>query len=779
MNQIKHTAMLKAFGTVVLFSIVMIQITRAGNVDSLKIILNNSTGTSQIDIQNEIAIELLTEDPVKAEGFAREALKLSSELNYPAGYAKALWNIGQSYYTRNIFNSSIDYFLKSIDIFRQLNDSSSLSSLFQNTADTYRMLNKSDSAKFYCDSALKLVTAKTDSALVLTKKGMLFWRKGQFDSALVDFKWALKLRKAVNDSEMVASSLNNIGSAFWKQGNFHEAMNYFIESMSIREKLDDKEGLTTSLGNIGSIYQKLKYYKKAEDNFLSAQKLSDSLNYKFGKAYSRYNLGILYQELGQYKKAMDYFQASLIISSSIQDRNLMVMTKNYLGLIFEKDGNLIEAEKKYNEALAEAKQYSDRYAEAEILKNLGNVKLKQNKLDDALNYLNKSLTIAEPENLNELIKDDHYLKYQTYDKLNQRTLSLENFKSYSEMSESIFNDKIVNSTANMLIRYEIEKSESELKLLKKEKELNDAELEIQKNFRKYFIAITILAIGIVIILIMLYRYKSKTSKKIEKQKNELQKLNIQLNEQNAKLKEMNDTKDKLFSVIAHDIRNPFTAILGYSEVLYHEGDDLEREEIKEFAGYLNEASSSLLGLIHNLLDWARSQMNSIKVNYSNINLGNLLRTVIKVHEGFAEIKQINLKSSIPDDCWVYADFNMIDTILRNLISNAIKFTLPKGEVTIEVEKLYGKYKISVKDSGVGMSKEVISQIMNSKIPSSTKGTRNESGTGLGLLLCKEFIEKNNSKLMIESEISCGSKFWFELPVSKNVAVKEENHHIKN
>ncbi len=748
----------------------------AGNIDSLKSELKNSVNSVKVNLLNEISVSYLDVDQDSAKKYANDALKLAEINDYSYGVNEAYFNLGQCYFRDNDFEKSKLFLLKSSEEYLAKKDSSRLTETFIYLAEIYQIQNDDSLSQKYFNYSLEFADTGLDSAQIFTRYGLFNWRKGSFKSALRNFEEALKIRSKSNDQELIASSLNNIGSVYWKRGNYKEALKRFTEALKIRERINEIAGLTTLYGNIGSIYQKLKYYEKAEEYFNRSKNIADSINYKFGKAYSRYNLGILFLELENFEKALDYFQASLVISSSIPERNLMVMTKNYIGLVFEKTKHPKEALKNFEDALDYARENKDQFSEAEILKNMAAILIKLSEEQLALNYINRSLNIAEKENLKELIKDNYYLKYEIFESRGERLPALESYKVFSEMRDSIFNDQIVNSTANLLIRYEIEKTESENKLLKREKELSEAELENEKNLRAMLLVISVLAIGIVIILILLYRFKSKTSEKIKNQKIELEKLNLRLNEQNAILKEMNESKDKLFSIVAHDIRNPFSAIQGYSEVLYNDHKELSREEIKTFAGYLNEASNSLLGLIQNLLDWARSQMKSIKVNYTDFNLNELIDRVIHAHESFAEIKDISIEKEILDNFSVYADYNMIDTVLRNLISNAIKFTPENGKVKISVIKKFDQCEISVKDTGVGMSELIINKILNTNKPLSTKGTNNEGGTGLGLLLCKEFINKNNGVFTIESKIGEGSTFKFVLPTNAK-SIEKEKHEI--
>ena len=249
-------------------------------------------------------------------------------------------------------------------------------------------------------------------------------------------------------------------------------------------------------------------------------------------------------------------------------------------------------------------------------------------------------------------------------------------------------------------------------------------------------------------------------------------INEQLNEkneqialQNEKLKEMNATKDRLFSIIGHDLKNPFTVLISLSQMIKDQLDHLDAEDLKKSLIVINNASNQGFALLDNLLDWARTQTGEIKFAPSQILLNESVAEVLNHIGPQSEKKQVRIKNTIKNTDLVTADRNMLQTILRNLISNAVKFSAPGGEVILyaALDQLNDNMVISISDHGVGIPQENLSKLFNIKTHQSTKGTLQESGTGLGLLICKEFIEKHGGKIGVESEIGRGSKFYFTLP----------------
>jgi len=237
----------------------------------------------------------------------------------------------------------------------------------------------------------------------------------------------------------------------------------------------------------------------------------------------------------------------------------------------------------------------------------------------------------------------------------------------------------------------------------------------------------------------------------------------QLELQKKELIDLNATKDKFFSIIAHDLRSPITTLISLSELLKTDFDLLTPTQQTEILNSLSDLSKNYLKLLDNLLQWARMQTGRLKPEPEKFVIDVIIGEVVQFYKIYASEKQINLEFKPSPGYEVYADKNMIKTVLRNLISNAIKYTAPGGIVNIETNDSDKIVEVIVKDDGVGITPEILEKLFHLDQGYTTRGTANEKGTGLGLILCKEFIEKNRGKLSVESERGIGSKFHFTLP----------------
>ncbi len=232
---------------------------------------------------------------------------------------------------------------------------------------------------------------------------------------------------------------------------------------------------------------------------------------------------------------------------------------------------------------------------------------------------------------------------------------------------------------------------------------------------------------------------------------------------NRKLRIVNTTKDKLFSIIAHDLRGPISSLAGMLDMVAADPGLLDKVNREEVFNEMKLSAQNAYHLLENLLSWAKNQQGNISCHRQNLNLGPMVKNIIHLFSSVAKQKSITINSKVSDSTKVFADTDMLMIVMRNLISNALKFTHDSGQVTISAESYDGFVEIAVHDNGVGIAEEHLGRLFSPEEMFTTYGTRNEKGSGLGLVLCKEFIEKNGGTLKIESCPEKGSRFIFTLP----------------
>ncbi len=257
-------------------------------------------------------------------------------------------------------------------------------------------------------------------------------------------------------------------------------------------------------------------------------------------------------------------------------------------------------------------------------------------------------------------------------------------------------------------------------------------------------------------------------RKIRKQNEELIKLNASLEDKvEQRTKELsiaNASKDKFFSIIAHDLKSPFNALFGLTDFLIGSWDEIDETTKLELITDLQHSSKVTYNLLQNLLEWSRSQTGNIKIEAIEFDAAEVIAENVDILEGQADNKQIKIENGVQEKTVCYADVNMISTVFRNIISNALKFTHKKGKIEIGVAKTPSHNEFFVKDNGIGMNEDTLSKLFKITEKVKRNGTANEEGTGLGLILCKEFIEKNKGSIRVESTVNEGTSFYITVPI---------------
>ncbi|MEW6701842.1 MAG: PAS domain-containing sensor histidine kinase [Bacteroidota bacterium] len=259
--------------------------------------------------------------------------------------------------------------------------------------------------------------------------------------------------------------------------------------------------------------------------------------------------------------------------------------------------------------------------------------------------------------------------------------------------------------------------------------------------------------------------RKKNEGKLKQLIERLEYVNNQLKESEEELKNTNASKDRFFSIIAHDLRSPFSSLLNFSEFLIEDIDELSKDEIKSFAGKINEAARIVFSLLENLLQWSRIQSGKMPYQPSSFNIFYKINQVITLLNNNSDNKKIKIINDVAANAIVFADNDMVFSVIQNLLSNAIKFTNEGGIIIIRSNSLENDIEISITDNGVGIKEEDLTKLFRIDIQYTTYGTRDEKGSGLGLILCKEMIERNRGKISVTSKHSEGTTFTFTLPKS--------------
>ena len=604
-------------------------------------------------------------------------------------------------------------------------------------------------AEKYSDDSLSSSIKYANNALLLSKEinfidgvissynmlGKISFKKKDFVEALKNYENAFNKITDSNKAKYYAEVVSSIAKIYLASGIYDKALENYLELLNFYRSAKDRNGEAFTLGYIGDIYSNIQSGKNALKYLKEALRIAEEINDDVRISTILNSLGGVYIEIiKDYKSAEEYYSRALSLSEKIDYKLGIAKAYHNLGLVYYYKKDLKTALSYHKQSLDFVIKSNINEGLAFNFNSIAEIYLEEGQVDSAIEYFYKALEVSSREKILILISENYKGLADSFKKKNNLAKALEYLELYNEIREKINNEKVNDRINELFIQYEIKSKESENEYLKREN-------AIQK---KYLVFLLIL--GLIIILGFLHRY-------------------IYIKRLNKQLQELNATKDKLFSIIGHDLKNPFGTLINFSEILIEDYLELSDEEKITYLHMINEASQTGHEILDNLLQWSKTQSGKLEFVPQKILIQEIIDANISFLLSSAKKKGIELTSSSKDDkTEVFADKLMLKTIMRNLIGNAIKFSVKGGSIRIST-KTNGKFiEIIVSDNGVGINSESKAKLFNPSVFHSTTGTSNEQGTGLGLLLCKEFVEKNGGKIWVESEVGKGSDFIFTVPL---------------
>ncbi|MBI1769427.1 MAG: tetratricopeptide repeat-containing sensor histidine kinase [Bacteroidetes bacterium] len=564
--------------------------------------------------------------------------------------------------------------------------------------------------------------------------------------------------------------------------DYEQAMGWLIRSLAIEDSLNmRKEKIFTCLAmarvfeDVGDNYKSLEFLSQAQrlsdqekNRYIQTLILNESGRVKaaHGKeeaAFEDYELALEYARelkqqgleadalihLGQLltrkkenTKALNSFKDALAIYRSMKDKLNEAIALNEVGEMYRVMKNHERALANHVAALEIRERLKDDNGLAQSYNNVGALYFDEENFKRAISNLQLALQSGrKAQDQGQLMKSYDYLS-KCYREQKDFKKALEYRESFLAIEDFIGKEKNERQLLEAQNRYVMQKQELQIDKLEGDREQREKVIEAQDKLKNNLILL--IAFGMIIGALVLYLYFLKRRSA-------------------GKLQELNATKDKLFSIIGHDLKGPLNSLTSFSSLLLNHIDKISKEEIKMLSQDIDKSLKNLFTLLENLLEWSRSQTGSIDFKSEEFDLADVLNEneiLLKVQAQNKKIEVVNEnKIGLP----VKLHRHSINTVVRNLLSNAIKFTPEGGKITLNAEANGSHYSISVTDTGVGMSAAAMQKLFKLGTKHSTLGTAKEAGTGLGLILCKDFIEKNGGTIGVESKEGVGSKFYFTVP----------------
>lgn len=535
-------------------------------------------------------------------------------------------------------------------------------------------------------------------------------------------------------------------------GNYEEAIDSYYQALDRCEQSNDSMLIAKVNHNLGMIYDELEDYDEAIAYFSKSLEFSQAIKDSALMAKSYQNIAISYQNKKELVTAIRYNQMANEIARVRKDTVMLIDVINNLGTIAYDEKKFDESLQKYNEAFELYSQIKDQQGLAFAYNNIGLVHLEKKEYEKAFLNFNKSLELAHKLKLTDFIGLVYGNLTVYYEELKDYKNAYYYYDKFNELNDSLIGEKKNKMIRQIQARFQLKKNTRELEQLKQRNQTQIQTIKTAKVVQVYLVAITILAVLFMVATFYLLVKEKRLARELQQKSDQL--------------KETNISKDKFFSIVAHDLKNPFNVLVGYTSILKSDLDIFSKEELRQIISDLNQAAENGFDLLQNLLVWSRSQTNQIHTFKTRFNLFEISEQVKALVDLNLLAKQQQLQNFIQPDMFVHADKDMISTVLRNLIFNAIKFSNENTTIELRSKIVGDMVQTEVVDHGIGIKPSVIGDLFKIGKTQTTSGTAGESGTGLGLAICREFVEKNGGKIWVESQPGKGSVFYFTVPASQ-------------
>lgn len=614
-----------------------------------------------------------------------------------------------------------------------------------------------DSAIYYADQVLRSAKLTHDSAFIAKAyylKGNASYRSSDYSNSINYLERAISYCVSSQQKEK-ADCYNVLGNSLIEIDNYKLSLSSYFSSLNIRNRLGDSLLISASLNNIGSVYFQMADYSNALNYYNQSLVLKENANNSIGVAIMLNNIANVHHKLNDGAQALASYKKALGIVEAEKNVTWKSTLLENIGQLYLDRGEIAKSMVYYHRALLESEKRDDRIAISSVKTSMAIAYLKNEEYGVALGLFEEALKIAKEIGVLRIEQECYYYMADLYEKKNNYENSIVYFKKYDKIREKIDKENNGREIAEIQAKFQLEKIDAENEILKQRNTIQKLEIDKQKTRNTLLFSLGVLILSLVIYSMYISRFR-KRHNKILTEKNRI------ISDKNYSLTSLNATKDKFLSIVAHDLKNPFNAVLGFTDLLIDRYTELDDSMRQEYIEIIHKSAHHGSLLLDTLLTWSRSQMGVMKYNPIPFNVSQIIAEEVEGLEEKALGKSIALVFRENDAHLVYADADMVRTIVRNLGNNSIKFTKEKGQITFSIKVENGKAIVSVEDNGIGISDKDKAKLFNLDSNYSKPGTSNEKGTGLGLILCKDFAEKNGGEIGVESQEDVGSKFWFTL-----------------
>lgn len=613
----------------------------------------------------------------------------------------------------------------------------------------------------YADEAIQFADLHDHlpvKATALFNKAECYYQFNDYNKAFDHYSEALDLFSQLSDSANIGEALNSIGLVYYFKGEYNLAAEQFFKALNFLVHTDLTGNAAHVYSNLGMVFTRIGNNRKAIYNYGRAAKLNDEIG-DLGSLAVNYNgLGVSYYNLAEYDSSKFHYNKALDLFRQLKSKKREAIALNNIANIYVNVGDsLYLALDYYQQAIQVFDELKDTRSMAFVLEGLGSVYRELGNYREAVSKFEESLKLIKQHHFGFYLRQLNYLDLSlTYERMGKTKEAYEAFKLHSQYKDSLLHEERLNQVAELEKKYETQQKEAEIQRLSASRAMDQLRIKRDEELRTFGI-ITIMFLLVVIFIVSLAYLNKKRTNELLNQKNS------KIEEQHKELEKLNAAKNKFFSILAHDLKNPFHTVLGFSYLLDKEYERFSDFDKRKYASDIYKSANSIFKLLQNLLDWSHSQTGNLNHDPKEIGLMSIVEGIHYLLKPLADQKQIEMLIEMPDDVRVYADPMMLEIVLRNLMNNAIKFTNEKGRIKTKIREIDEKVEVCVEDNGVGIEPEDFKNLFRIDSKVKRKGTWQEDGSGLGLMISEEFVKKNGGTLWAESQPGKGSRFYFTIP----------------
>jgi two-component system, sensor histidine kinase and response regulator len=656
---------------------------------------------------------------------------------------------------------AVEWLENNLELAVELGDSAGELKTLQQLGDIYIARERPDDVLVYIDRIEELTSDPKDVMILHNQRGSVHLMKRQNLLALAEYERALAVADSIGDERYVAGMNMNLGAVYSNMDDNSSALRSYHSALNYAEAVQDSIFMATANNNVGYRFYEMGNHEQAGHYLMRSKQISREIDFADNLKRVLLNLGNLYSAEQEFEKADQYFREALEYARSTGDMMTEIRIYFNMGIMEGRKGNPAEARRLFTEGLEKSRDLGSAEGQFRNLKGLGRVELENGNYETAIGWFLQAKELVQGDDLKNLRLPTYEQLYRAAKRAGHTADALAWLERFDELKDQLHANEKTRLLAEYEALFDLQRSRQQAEVLQARQQETESRLNLQR-----WLFIISLSGGIVlfitaIISIRLNRHRREANEGLEESNRQLNKMNERVKTQNRELEEINQIKNKLFAIVAHDLRGPISSL---QSLLYLIRDhELTESELNEISFSLERNLQENASMMDNLLAWARAQMNGIQLNRRRFMLHQAVKSVTDQIGFHAENKNVKLVADVKNEVEVYADYDMIKLVVRNLVANAIKFSRRNEEVTIRIESDDKLARVKVIDRGIGIKPEDQKKLF-SKEHFTKRGTNNEKGSGLGLTLCKEFVEKHGGRLSFESREGEGTTFMFSIPI---------------